>query len=140
MHHTRLKECIIAFCFPLFFGSCSKSNDTNTNDSIVGNWNYAEVGVDVNNNNVLDAGETKAVGQIGAYGTANFTANLYTFNYFDGANPYNETGTYTYTNGTLKTNTTGRTPNTYNVNTLTSNRLVLRDAFSSPAYWTLLTR
>lgn len=140
MHCRHVRLCFMAFCFSLFFAYCSKSNDTNTNASIVGNWNYAEVGMDDNNNNVLDAGETTPVGQIGAYGTANFTAGTYTFTYFDGANPYHETGTYTFTNGTLITTTNGGTPNTYNVNTLTNNRLVLRDAFSSPANWTIMTR
>jgi hypothetical protein len=140
MHRINFKVYFIGFCFSLYLASCSKSNDTDTNTSIVGNWNYAEVGMDDNNNNVLDAGETTPVGQFGAYGSAIFTATTYSFTYFDGANPYDETGTYTYTNGTLVTTTAGGTSNTYNVNTLTNNRLVVREAFSHPAFWTVMTK
>ncbi len=141
MNSISIKTFCIPFSFFLAILSCSKSDDTNNKGSVVGTWNFSEIGIDKNSNDIIDSGETKTVAEIGAYGSWTFRSdNTYSSAIFDGANPYDESGTYPFSNGIIKTTTGGGTFNDYRVFTITNNRLVVKHSSDPPGHWIILTK
>lgn len=141
MKHICLKIFFILAGLSLVIASCSKSDSKESQTSIVATWTFAEFGEDDNENDVIDAGETVTVEAVGAHGTLALKSDhTYSDEFFDGANPYTENGTYTYENNVITTTTGGGTPNTYKVFSLTNNKMVIKQTTSSPGNWIILTK
>jgi hypothetical protein len=134
-----LRMCAAMLTVSVLLFSCGKKDKVSA--GIVGTWTLSEYGADNNNNNIAEANELESVSSVGVSGTVTFNSNntFTAVTNFGGASQ-TETGTYTYSNNTLTTTTNGGSPDVLIVNTLTNNKLIIKDDSSTPADWTVLTK
>ena len=128
----------------LGFGACKKDdkNDTQARkDLIIGTWNLSQMGIDVNDNSVLDANEaTTSV----VTGTVSFNANgnVYSALNFGGGISGNDTSSWAFENNeqVLRIIDADNDTDRINVTELTANRLVLLDKADTLGTWQVLTK
>ena len=129
----------MAIAAVLFSTSCKKDEAEVT---IVGKWTLTEVGADANNNNKVDQGETGPVSAVGLSGFVDIRGNnTFTISATFMGQAETVTGTYVYSNNMLTTVAEGET-DVATVNTLTSNKLILKNAAegSAAATWEVYTK
>lgn len=121
--------------------ACKKDETTvdgSASTSIVGKWNLSELGTDANKNNVLDAGETTSVTGAGVSGYTDLKSDkTFSSSLTIGTVVFTASGTYTYANNSITTVSSSETKSR-TVNTLTTNKLVVKDA--EDAQWEVYTK
>lgn len=137
-----MKKTLLLICagVTLIAASCKKDDDNKTAtpatraEIIKGTWTISELGGDMNNNGVLDAGETIAnnsgslVFNDGGTGTGSLLGVSYPF-----------TWSLTNNDNTLRIVVASDVTN-YDIKELSSTKAVVLDASTDPDTWTVLTK
>ena len=142
MKKSYTKIVSVSVCLILAISACKKDSSENNNAGIVGNWTLSQIGTDANSNNVVDVSEIAGVAVFGVSGTYSFNSNkTYTGAITESGSTITESGTYTYSNKILTTISSGSTT-VLTVNSVTSNKLVLKDESSAPdpGTWIIYTK
>jgi len=115
--------------------SCKKESESS---KIEGSWTLNEVGADLNHDNVVDQGETRTTTQENIAATLTLRSdNTYTYVFVDDTSTGSQTtdnGTFAYNNSMLLL-INGTQTDSLAVNTLSSNKLILKQSNNSVEWW-----